>query len=228
MTRFQEPAQLHNHSKYSLLDAVPSPEEWVGWCLENNTPGFAITDHGTAISMYDALRFPEYIEKYNEKNGTDYPLDAVIGIPAVELYVKLTEDDAARWGVRAKERGHFHITAWACSTEGYFNLMKLASVAYEDTVTYFGSVKARVTFSQIEQYKDGLKFGTGCIAGPIGAAILHDDDIEEAEKRFLMYKELFGDDLYIEFHPTDITHDFNKKTGGFEHRLQVLAYRHTC
>lgn len=216
MSRFKEPAQLHNHSKYSLLDAVPSPEEWVAWCLENNTPGFAITDHGTAISMYDALKFPEYIKKYNEDNKTDYPLDAVVGIPAVELYVKLTEEDAVRWGVRAKERGHFHITAWACSTVGYHNLMKLASIAYEDTVTYYGSVKARVTFSQIEEYMEGLKFGTGCIAGPIGAAILHDDDYEEAEKRFVMYKSLFGDNLFIEFHPTDITHDFNKKTGGFD------------
>ena len=216
MSRFKEPAQLHNHSKYSLLDAVPSPEEWVNWCLENETPGFAITDHGTAISMYDALRFPEYISKYNKKNGTDHALDAVIGIPAVELYVKLTEDDAKRWGVRAKEKGHFHITVWATSVEGYFNLMKLSSIAYEDVVTYFGSPKARVTFSQIEEHKAGLKFGTGCIVGPIGSAILKDDDIEEAEKRFLMYKELFGDDLYIEFHPTDITHDFNKKTGGFD------------
>lgn len=206
MCKFKQPAQLHNHSKYSLLDAVPSSEEWVHWCIENDTPGFAVTDHGTSISMYDAIRFPDYIKSYNKKHGTDHPSDKVIGIPAVELYVKLNKED----------RSHFHITVWATSNEGYFNLMKLSSLAYEDTVSFFGSVKARVTFDQILEYKEGLKFGTGCIAGPIGQAIMKDDNYALAEERFLMYRDMFGDDLYIEFHPTDVTHDFNRKTGGFD------------
>src|SRR3972149_934980 len=156
MKRFKEPVQLHNHSKYSLLDAVPSPEEWVGWCLETGTPALAISDHGTAISMFDALRAEEFIKNYNDKHKTNYPLDAAHLIPAVELYCKLNSED----------KSHFHITAWAASTEGYHNLMKLASLAYNDTVTYYGSIKARVTFDQIDQYKKGIKFGTGCIAGP--------------------------------------------------------------
>src|ERR1035437_1481005 len=71
MARFKEPAQLHNHSKYSLLDAVPSPEEWVGWCLETGTPALAVTDHGTAISMYDALKTKDFIKAYNENKLTD-------------------------------------------------------------------------------------------------------------------------------------------------------------
>jgi DNA polymerase-3 subunit alpha len=205
MTRFLEPAQLHNHSKYSLLDAVPSPEEWVGWCLESGTPALAITDHGTAISMFDALRTKEFIAKYNKKNNTNHALDAVTLVPAVELYVKLNVED----------KSHYHITAWAASTEGYHNLMKLASVAYNDTVSYYGSIKGRVTFEQIKQYKTGIKFGTGCIAGPIGKAFWNGDKVK-AEELFVMYKELFGDELYIEFHCNDVTHNFNKTTGGFD------------
>jgi DNA polymerase-3 subunit alpha len=206
MSRFKEPAQLHNHSKYSLLDAVPSPEEWVGWCLETGTPALAVTDHGTAISMFDALRAKEFIKNYNEENGTNHPLDACHLIPAVELYVKLNAED----------KGHYHITAWAYTTEGYHNLMKLASIAYEDTVSFYGSVKARVNFEQIKQYKTGIKFGTGCIVGPIGQAIMKDKDEALAEERFLMYKEIFGDDLYVEFHVGDVTHNYNKSTGSFD------------
>lgn len=206
MSRFKEPAQLHNHSKYSLLDAVPSPEEWVGWCLETGTPALAVTDHGTAISMYDALKSKEFIKNYNKEHGTNHPLDACHLIPAVELYVKLNAED----------KGHYHITAWAASTEGYHNLMKLASVAYDDTVSFYGSVKARVTFDQIKQYKKGIKFGTGCIVGPIGQAIMKDKDEKLAEERYLMYKEIFGDDLYVEFHIGDVTHNFNKETGAFD------------
>jgi DNA polymerase-3 subunit alpha len=239
MARFKEPAQLHNHSKYSLLDAVPSPEEWVGWCLETGTPALAVTDHGTAISMYDALRTKEFIKNYNENKLEEfgdqwkktnpsptkeetkeykakarafaetqykpYPLDAVTLIPAVELYVKLNAED----------KSHFHITAWAATTEGYHNLMKLSSLAYNDTVSFFGSMKARVTFNQIKQYKKGIKFGTGCIAGPIGKAFW-DGNKQLAEERFLMYRDLFGEDLYIEFHCNDVTHNFNKKTGSFD------------
>ncbi len=204
MPKFKPVVQLHNHSKYSLLDAVPSPEEWLEWCLKTGTPGFAITDHGTAISMFHAIRFPQMIEKYNKENKTNYPKDAVVGIPAVELYVKMSAED----------RSHFHITAWAVSNEGYFNLMKLASEAYKDTVSYYGNVKARVTFDMIKQYKAGIKFGTGCIAGPIGKAIM-EGNRELAEQRYVMYKELFGDELYVEFHPNDLTHEFDKKTGTF-------------
>ena len=205
MSKFKEPAQLHNHSKYSLLDAVPSPEEWVYWCLETETPALAITDHGTAISMFDALRTKEIIAKYNKENGTNHPLDKVNLIPAVELYVKLNPED----------KGHHHITAWATSNEGYFNLMKLASLAYNDTVTYYGSIKGRVTFDMIKQYKSGISFGTGCIAGPIGAAFWKGDK-KKAEELFLMYRDIFGENLYVEFHCNDVTHNFNKSTGGFD------------
>ena len=204
--KFKEVVQLHNHSKFSLLDAVPSPAEWVAWCLETGCSGLAITDHGTAVSLFDALRTPELVKAYNKENKTNHPLDATRLIPAVELYVKLNAED----------KGHYHITAWATSNKGYFNLMKLASIAYNDTVSYYGSIKARVTFEQIKQYKEGIMFGTGCIVGPIGQAFMKDKNVALAEERFLMYKELFGDSLFIEFHVGDITHDFNKKTGGFD------------
>lgn len=204
MLNFTEPASLHNHSKYSLLDAIPSPEEWVGWCLESGTPGFAVTDHGTAMSMFHARRFPEYIEKYNKKHGTAHAKDSVVGIPAVELYVTHLPED----------KSNFHITVWATSNEGFRNLTKLASLAFNNVVYKFGSPKPRVTFDQILEYKAGLSFGSGCIVGPIGSAVW-DGDYVEAERMYLKYQEWFGDQLYIEFHPTNITHDFDRKVGGF-------------
>jgi DNA polymerase III alpha subunit len=78
---------------YSALDAVPTPEEWLEWALKNGCPGLAITDHGTAISMYHATRFPDLIKQYNKSNKTEYATDAVVGIPGVELFVKLKDGD---------------------------------------------------------------------------------------------------------------------------------------
>jgi DNA polymerase-3 subunit alpha len=155
--------------------------------------------------MFDALRTKEFIKNYNKEHGTNHPLDAVKLIPAVELYVKLNAED----------KNHYHITAWATNTKGYKNLMKLASIAYNDTVSYYGSLKGRVTFDQINEYKAGIKFGTGCIAGPIGKA-LWGSDKKEAERLYLMYQEMFGEHLYVEFHCNDVTHNFNKTTGGFD------------
>lgn len=202
--RFKPCVQLHNHSVYSMLDAVPTPTEWVHWCLKTGTPALAVTDHGSAVSMYDALKTKDMIAKYNKKNKTEYPLNAVTLIPSVELYVKLSPED----------KSHYHITAWAYTNEGYFNLMKLSSVAFEDKVTYYGSIKGRVTFEQIEKYKAGIKFGTGCIAGPIGKAFWN-GDLEQAEQHYLMYQKMFGEHLYVEFHCNDVTHNYNKTTGGF-------------
>ena len=205
MKRFKEPCQLHNHSKYSLLDAVPSFEEWVAWCLETKTPGIAVTDHGNAISLFYATRVKKMIEDYNKDNETDYPTDTVVGVPGVELYVKLDDE----------VNTHHHITAWAVTNEGYANLMKLSSVAFQDQVKYYGSIKARVTIAQIKEYSEGVIFGTACIASPMGSAIMN-DDYETAEQIFKLYHEVFGEGLHVEFHPTDLTHDFNKKTGGFD------------
>ena len=202
--RFKLPAQLHNHSMYSALDALPSPEEWLEWCLKSGTPGMSITDHGSAVSMFHATRFPEMIKKYNKENKTDYPTDAVVGIPGVELYVKLNPGDTH----------HYHLICWAVTTTGYHNLMKLSSLAYDDTVSYFGSLKPRTTFDKIQQYREGLKFGTACIASPMGDAIMQGNRAG-AESIYAQYIDIFGEDLYVEFHPTDLTHNFDKKTGGF-------------
>jgi DNA polymerase-3 subunit alpha len=202
--RFLEPAVLHCHSMYSVLDAVPSPEEWLEWCLKNGAPGLAITDHGYAISMFHAIRFRDMIKKYNKKNGTNYAEDSVIGIPGVELYVKSN----------ATDKSHHHITCWATSNKGYFNLMKLASLAWNDTVSYFGSPKPRVTYDMIDQYSEGLSFGTGCIASPMGRAIMN-GDYAAAEDIYKQYLEAFGGKLYVEFHSANLTHDFDKKTGSF-------------
>ena len=201
---FKQPAQLHSHSMYSALDALPSPEEWLEWCLKTGTPGLSITDHGTAVSMFHAIRFPDMIKKYNKEHKTNYAPDAVTGIPGVELYVKLNKADVH----------HYHLICWAVTTQGYHNLMKLASLAYDDAVSYFGSLKPRVTFDLIQQYREGLKFGTACIASPMGEAIMEGNHAE-AEHLYSWYVQNFGEDLYVEFHPTDLTHNFDKKTGGF-------------
>lgn len=210
-----EPAILHSHSYYSMLDAVPSPTEWIHFCIENDIPGYSCTDHGTATSMYELSHTRDIIAKYNKKNGTNHPLDKVTGIPGIELYLKITDEDIKKYGLKKPYRTHFHITAWAISNEGFFNLSKIASLAYDDIHYSYGVPKARTNLATIKKYMEGIRFGSGCIASPMGSCIFN-DDLEEAEKLFLMYKDVFGDNMYIEFHPSDLTMNYNRSTKGFD------------
>ena len=45
---------LHNHSHYSLLDAICTTDGLVDAAFKNNMPAVALTDHGV---MYGALEF---------------------------------------------------------------------------------------------------------------------------------------------------------------------------
>jgi len=193
------------------MDAIPTVEEWCIWALEHNVPGISITDHGSAISLSDIIKFPKFIEKYNKKNNTIYPLDSVIGIPGCEFYLKLKPED----------KKHYHFNIWAVSTEGYFNLLKLASLAFNDTVSFFGNVKPRITIDQVLNNRKGLKFGTACIASPMGDAIFKDDR-ETAEKMYRYFIDTFGEDLYIEFHSSDLTHKFDSKTKQYYPNMKTI------
>ena len=198
---------LHQHSKMSMLDAIPSVEEWCIWALENDIPAISITDHGTAISLQDILLFPKFIEKYNKKHGTTYPLDKVTGVPGVEFYFKLRKDD----------KKHTHLNAWAINKQGYHNLIKLSSLAFNDTVKYWGVSKARITLNQLIEYREGLRFGTACIGSPMGEFIMAGKP-EEAKVTYELLYTALKEHIYIEFHASDLTHDFDNKDTIFKPR----------
>ena len=199
---FKTPAYLHQHSTYSFLDAIPSVKEWCYWAIENGVPGISITDHGNAISLHDIIKFPKFVEEYNKEKGTNYDKNCITGIPGIELYVKIKPED----------KHHHHIIVWAISNEGYKNIIRLSSLAYNDTVNYFGDTKARVCLKDIKQHSEGLAISTACIASPMGKAIM-DGFPKKAEELYKAYIDIFGkDNVYVEFHASDLTHEYDRKT----------------
>jgi DNA polymerase-3 subunit alpha len=191
---------LHTHTCYSLLDGVSTPKEWLHWCLEKGVPAVSFTDHGNVISFYDIIRFKNYTKDYNKKNGTDYPLDAVTGIPGIEVYVKMDKDSDY----------HNHMCIWATSNKGYANLMKLSSLAFDDIKSVWGNNKARVNIKQLLEHKEGLAFGTACIGGAVGDAYSR-GDVAKAEEVYQKYLDWFGDSFYVEFHANNLTHEWDKE-----------------
>ena len=91
---------------------------------------------------------------------------------------------------------------WFCLAKnetGYKNLLKLVSYSWIDGFYY----KPRVDKELIKKYSEGLIALTACLEGELPDKIIHEGE-EKAEEALLEYKEIFGDDLYLELvkHPT--------------------------
>lgn len=156
---FKEPAQLHLHSKFSYTDSLPSIREYVEHCLKTGIPAFACPDHGMAASLFDMIRIPDIIKSINKDNKTDYKTDLITGVPAVGLHV-------------THGGQNFYINAWAVNNAGYDNLVKLASVGWENRVDIQNVEFPLLPLERVIAQKEGLVFGIPGVNGPTPSLIM--------------------------------------------------------
>lgn len=196
-TVFKEPAQLHVHSMYGMVESVPAVEDWAEWCVKTKTPGFSVVDHGNAISIYGMTK----LKSQKDKNKAPLYPD-VIGVPGSGLYLSLdlTSDTL------------YPVNAWATSNEGYFNLMKLSSMGFQNVIEVDGISRPRLTKDQFKQYSAGIVFGTADVYGAVGDLIAAGNE-DKAEEAFKNYVSLFKDKLLVEFMPVSVRVTFSSKKG---------------
>ena len=168
----EEFVQLHNHSTMSLLDGFNKPTEIVEKAKEMGHKAVALTDHG---NMFGFLNF--------YKKAKEEGIKPIIGI---EFYIT---DDADEKDTRQTN----HLLVLAKNETGLNNLMKLISKANVDGFYY----KPRIDFDWLKDYSEGLIVSSACLQGKV-AQLLMDNRYEEAEKEVERYKEVFGDDFYLE------------------------------
>src|SRR5690606_10367990 len=87
----------------------------------------------------------------------------------------------------------YQIVILAKNKNGYHNLAKMASAAYTDGFYYVPRIDKEV----IKKYKDDLIVLTGNLYGEVPGKILNVGE-NQAEEALLWWKEIFGEDLYIE------------------------------
>ena len=92
-----------------------------------------------------------------------------------------------------KDNKYFHLTLLVKNKKGYDNLIKLDSLAYTEGYYY----KPRVDHEIIERYHEGLVCLSGCLAGEVNQSLLS-GNIDEAERIAKWYKDIFGEDYYLE------------------------------
>lgn len=175
---------LHVHTDYSLLDGLGKVEDYVMYAKELGMTSIAFTDHGTMAGLVTA---------YDEckKQGIHF-------IGGFEAYV--APDGTSRFDKNAKvlqdvdsDKAYNHLIILFKNETGYKNGCVLLTRSNTEGFYY----KPRIDFELLKEHHEGLVILSGCVAGAVPQAILN-HDLEKAEKIIMEYKEVFGDDYYLE------------------------------
>ena len=166
---------LHVHTEYSLLDGAIRNKQYIKFAQENNFEAVAITDHGV---MYGAM------ELY--RLGKEHQFKVLIGCEFYVLHGDITQRDV-------NNRELFHLVLIAKNNKGYQNLVKLVSIAHIDGFYY----KPRINREILEKHSEGLICLSACLQGELIQDVLKNSK-EQAIETAKWYKNLFGDDYYIE------------------------------
>jgi len=105
---------LHLHSQYSLLDGAIRFEEVFDLAKKYRMAALALTDHG---NMFGVIEFYQMAIKHGIK--------PIVGC---EVYVAPGSRFEKKTG--GETEGAFHLTLLVKNRIGYFNLIKLVSLAY--------------------------------------------------------------------------------------------------
>jgi DNA polymerase-3 subunit alpha len=169
---------LHIHSDYSLLDGASQLPHLVEYAKSLEMPAIALTDHGV---MYGAIELIKVCKKAGIK--------PIIGN---EMYLINGDID------KQQRRPRYHQVILAKNTQGYKNLVKLT------TLSHLEGMQGRGIFSRpcinkdlLEKYKEGLIVTSACLGGEVPQAILQKRP-EIARRVAQWYKDVFGDDYYLE------------------------------
>ena len=242
---------LHVHSHYSILDGMSKIPDLIKKCKANGMYAMALTDHGNMFGIKDLVdtvnkengKVKDRIKEQQsilqndgaspeEKQEAEAQMELlkdqifkpILGIEAYcarrTLYDKdknVTEISAESGKPRIVDRSGWHLILLAKNKQGYKNLCKLSSIAYMDG--FYGT--PRVDHNVLEQYHEGIICCSACLGGEVPQKILA-GDLEGAEKSVVWFKNLYGDDYYIELqrHKTDKP---NAATDTYEKQQRVNA-----
>ncbi|MCX7605730.1 MAG: DNA polymerase III subunit alpha [Bacteroidia bacterium] len=163
---------LHVHTEYSLLDGASRIPSLMARAQELGMSAIALSDHGNLFAV------PKFCAEA-EKAG----IKPIIGC---EFYI--TEGDSF-----SREKTVYHQLLLARNQKGWENLLYLSSISFIEGFYY----KPRIHKGLLAAHKEGLIATTGCLASEINQKLLA-NRIKEAEQVFLWYRELFGENFYVE------------------------------
>lgn len=206
---------LHVHSQYSVLDGQASISALVDKAMADGMPGLAITDHG---NMFGIKEYFNYVKKKNGKTKSAIK-DLEKSLAVAESNGDQTAIESAKAEIAALKKKIFkpifgcemyvanktlhehtdkrdtgrHLVVLAKNEKGYHNLIKIVSKAW--TEGFYSH--PRTDKNELKSHSEGLIVCSACLGGEI-PRLIQAGEIEEAEKQVRWFKEVFGDDYYLE------------------------------
>ena len=168
---------LHGHSHYSLLDGGATIDGLLAKTRELGMSAIALTDHG---NLFGAVEWYQTARKMGVK-----------GIVGCEFYVAPNSRfDKESHGI---SEAAYHLPVVVKNEKGWKNILKLASIAYTEGFYY----RPRVDKETLARHHEGLIVINGHFGTEISAC-LERGDVEAAVACAGPYKDIFGDDFYVE------------------------------
>ena len=173
---------LHNHTHYSLLDGACSVNGLIEAAQKAGMPAVALTDHGVNFGLF------EFYQKARKAG--------VKPILGCEVYVADGDrHDKSSLKVKREQnrRNYFHLVLLAKDYGGYQTLNRLTSRAHTEGFYY----KPRIDRALLQEHHEGLVCLSACAGGVVSAHLVN-NDMDAAREAALWYRDLFGEDFYLE------------------------------
>ncbi len=186
-------AHLHVHTQYSLLDGANKLAPLIEHAKASGMEALAITDHG---NMFGAVEF------YQKSVAAG--IKPIIGCEAYLAGGKRTDRTQPPRSDDFDGGGNFHLILLVQNREGYRNLCKLLTAAYQEGLYY----KPRIDKEILEQYNAGLIVLSGCLSGEIARA-LRAGKMDKARECAEWYARVFKDRYYLELQDNKLHSPYN-------------------
>ena len=175
---------LHLHTEYSLLDGANKIVKLAKKLKAQGVKAVGITDHG---NMFGAIDFYKTMRKEGIK--------PIIGM---EAYIHNSDELGDKTN---KQR--FHLCLYAKNEIGYKNLMYLSSKSYIEGFYYYPRINKKL----LREHSEGLVCSGACLQGEVNWHLNLNNKrnvqfgargYERAKEVALEYKDIFGEDFYLE------------------------------
>ena len=176
---------LHNHTHYSLLDGASTVQSLVNAAVAHKMTAVALTDHGV---LFGAIEF--------YKRAMKAGIKPIIGCEAYIVtkgsrFEKKVDSNRLS---RGEGRGIYnHIVLLAKNAIGYKNLSRLCTIGHTEGF-YF---KPRIDVEVLTNYHEGIIATSACQSGIVNEQLVNGND-QEALEYASIYKNIFGEDFYLE------------------------------
>ena len=172
---------LHNHSHYSLQDGACTVDDLIQAAKKHNMKSVALTDHGV---MYGSAEF----YKKAVKNG----IKPIIGMEAY-IVAEGSRFDRNYNGNGVRKKHYNHLILLAKNKTGFKNLSTLSTLGHTEGFYY----KPRIDLDILKQYSEGVICTSACAGGVVSTHLVN-GKFDKAKNVAKTYKEIFGDDFYLE------------------------------